>query len=145
MHEVLQKYPNDVKFVFKHFPLGFHNWAKPAAIASHCAGQQNGDAFWLLHDKYFEDQRSLTADNVLAKSKEYLQGSKIDMSKWSTCAEKVDSAEYQAAASAVDGDMALGQKLGVSGTPGFFVNGQFLNGAQPLARFEPLIEDARTP
>ena len=39
--------------------------------------------------------------------------------------------------------MALGQEMGVSGTPGFFVNGVFLNGAQPLAAFEPLIEKAR--
>ena len=39
--------------------------------------------------------------------------------------------------------MAFGQSLGVSGTPGFFVNGQFLNGAQPLTAFEPLIQAAK--
>ena len=49
MAKVLEQYPNDVKFVFKHFPLGFHNWAKSAAIASHCAGLQSDDAFWTLH------------------------------------------------------------------------------------------------
>ena len=43
----------------------------------------------------------------------------------------------------VDADMALGKSLGVSGTPGFFVNGTFLNGAQPLAAFEPLIQSAK--
>ena len=53
------------------------------------------------------------------------------------------SAEYKAAAAAVDADLKLGQSLGVSGTPGFFVNGTFLNGAQPVASFEPLIEKAK--
>ena len=38
MDQLLEKYPNDVKLVFKHFPLGFHKWAKPAAIASRSAG-----------------------------------------------------------------------------------------------------------
>jgi protein-disulfide isomerase len=140
--ELLQKYPNDVKFVFKHFPLDFHNWAKPAAIASHCAAQQNADAFWKLHDEYFKNQRAINAGNVLEKSKEYLQDTGVDMALWSTCAEDTTSAEYQAASAAVDADTALGKQLGVTGTPGFFVNGQFLKGAVPVAQFEPLIRAA---
>ena len=142
MEEVLEKYPNEVKFVFKHFPLDFHPWAKPASVASHCAGLQNGDAFWTLHDSYFAKQREITPENVLAKSKEFLAGSGIDMDQWSECAEKTDSEAHKAAAAAVDADMAFGQKMGVSGTPGFFVNGTFLSGAQPLAKFEPLIKEA---
>lgn len=142
VEQILEKYPNDVKFVFKHFPLGFHPWAKPAAIASHCGSLQSADAFWALHDKYFENQKSLNPGNVIAKSKEYLAGTGIDMDAWSTCAEDKESEEYKAASAVVDADMAFGQKLGVSGTPGFFVNGQFLNGAQPLSAFEPLIEAA---
>lgn len=143
MEEILEKYPNDVKFVFKHFPLNFHPWAKPAAIASHCAGKQDPEAFWTLHDQYFKNQRQLNPENVLAKSKEYLEGSGIDMTQWSTCAENTDSEEYKAASATVDADMALGQKHGVTGTPGFFVNGQFLNGAQPITAFEPLIAAAK--
>ena len=143
MEQLLEKYPNDVKFVFKHFPLGFHNWAKPAAIASHCASKQDAEAFWTLHDKYFESQRSLNLENVLAKSKEFLAGTKVDLTRWATCAENTQSEEYKAASAAVDADMELGQSLGVSGTPGFFVNGTFLNGAQPVAKFEPLIQEAK--
>ncbi len=80
---------------------------------------------------------------MIEKSKEYLAGSGVDMTAWSKCAEDQESEEYKAAAATVDADMALGQKLGVSGTPGFFVNGQFLNGAQPPAAFEPLIAAAK--
>ena len=142
VEQILEKYPNDVKFVFQHFPLNFHPWARPAAIASHCAAEQSADAFWTLHDKYFEEQKEITPENVLAKSKEYLAGSDVDMETWSVCAEDESSEPYQAAAAIVDGDMAFGQKLGVSGTPGFFVNGTFLSGAQPLGAFEPLIQAA---
>lgn len=141
--EILAKYPNDVKFVFQHFPLNFHPWAKPAAIASECAAAQDKDAFWNLHDSYFKDQKALTPGNVLAKSKEYLAGSGVDLEVWSNCAENKESDEYKAASAAVDAAMATGKKHGVTGTPGFFVNGKFLNGAQPLSAFEPLIEAAK--
>ncbi len=142
VEQILEKYPNDVKFVFKHFPLGFHPWAKPAAIASHCGAQQSAEAFWTLHDRYFENQKQITLDNLLQKSKDFLADSDIDMEAWSTCAENTESEEYKAASASVDADVAFGQKLGVSGTPGFFVNGSFLNGAQPIAAFEPLIAAA---
>jgi protein-disulfide isomerase len=143
VEQILEKYPDDVKFVFKHFPLSFHPWAKPASIAAHCAAQQDHDAFWTLHDEYFKNQQQITPLNVLANSKEYLGDSGIDMAVWSTCAENKETEEYKAAAAAVDADMASGQKLGVSGTPGFFVNGHFLSGAQPIAAFEPLIATAK--
>ncbi len=143
VEQILKKYPNDVKFVFQHFPLNFHPWAKPAAIASECAANQDDGAFWTLHDSYFKDQKKLNPGNVMAKSKEYLAGSEIDIEKWSACAENKESDEYQAASAAVDAAMAAGKKYGVTGTPGFFVNGHFLNGAVPLSAFEPLIEAAK--
>ncbi len=144
VEQILEKHGADVRFVFKHFPLDFHPWARPASIATHCAGQQDDEAFWTLHDRYFENQKQITADNVLAKSKEYLAESGIDMAAFSTCAEDQSSSEYKSAAALVDADMAFGQQMGVSGTPGFFVNGEFLNGAQPLSAFEPLIAKAKS-
>jgi protein-disulfide isomerase len=142
--ELLKKYPNDVKVVFKHFPLGFHNWAKPAAIAANCAAKQKDEAFWALHDQFFANQKDINAGNVMAKSRAFLDSIGIDLTAWGSCAEKTDGAEYTAAAAAVEADMALGQSLGVTGTPGFFVNGTFLNGAQPITAFEPLIAKAKS-
>ena len=143
MEEVVKKYPDDVKFVFMHFPLDFHPWAKPAAIATNCAAKQDNDAFWILHDKYFADQKALTPANIIEKSKEYLKGSKIDIAAWSTCAEDKNSAEYKAESAKVDEEMKLGQSLGVQGTPGFFVNGKFIKGAQPAAAFDQPIAEAK--
>jgi protein-disulfide isomerase len=143
MNEILAKYKDDVKIVFKHFPLGFHPWAKPAAIAANCAANQKPEAFWTLHDGYFADQQGFNPGNVIEKSKELLADSGLDLEKWSDCASNPESEAYKAESAAVDADMAFGQKVGVSGTPGFFVNGEFINGAQPLAAFEPLIEAAK--
>ena len=143
MEEVVKKYPNDVKFVFQHYPLPFHPWAKPAAIAANCAAEQDPAAFWTLHDKYFEHQKELQPGDVVAKSKEYLAGTKVDLAKWEKCAGDTNSAEYKAQLAKVDADMAFGQSLGVTGTPAFFINGEFLNGAQPISAFEPIIEKAK--
>jgi protein-disulfide isomerase len=144
MEEVLAKYPEDVKFVFQHFPLdSIHPWARPAAIASECAGDQKPEAFWTLHDAYFANQGALNAGNLIAKSKEFLAEAGIDLAQWETCSSDQSSEAYKAAAAAVQADMETGQELGVSGTPGFVVNGEFLNGAQPIAAFEPLIQAAK--
>lgn len=142
LEEVLSKHKSDVKVVFKNFPLNFHPWAKPAAIAAHCAGAQKGEAFWTLHDAYFKNQGQISPENVVTKSKEFLAGSGIDMAKWSSCAGDTNSEQYKAAAAAVDADMALGERLGVSGTPAFFINGRVLSGAQPPAAFDALIAEA---
>lgn len=142
--QIIAKYPDDVKIVFMHFPLNIHPWAKTAAIASYCAALQKGEAFWTLHDNYFNHQKQINPGNLIAKSKEYLAGSNIDMAAWSSCTEDISSAEHKTASAAVDADLALGQKLGVSGTPGFFVNGTLLEGAQPITAFEPLIDAAKT-
>jgi protein-disulfide isomerase len=145
MEEVLEKYPEDVKFVFQHFPLTqIHPWAMPAAIATECAANQSDEAFWVLHDAYFQNQKALTPANVAEKSKEFLAETGIDLAQWETCVTDADSEAHQAARAAVEADLAKGQELGVTGTPGFFVNGEFLNGAQPLSAFEPLIQAAKS-
>lgn len=143
MEQVVAKYPNDVKFVFKHFPLNFHPWALPAAVASECAANQKPEAFWTLHDAYFKNQKELTPANLADKNREYLASSGIDMAKFVACSEDKDSEEYKKASQAVNADMSLGGRLGVTGTPGFFVNGQFLNGAVPIEQFDAAIAKAK--
>lgn len=139
MEQLVAKYPNDVKFVFKHFPLNFHPWAQPAAVAANCAAAQKPEAFWKLHDAYFANQKDITPQNVMDKSREYLKDSGIDLAKFVACAEDKDTEEYKKTAAAVNADMTLGGRLGVSGTPGYFVNGHFLNGAMPIENFDAII------
>ncbi len=141
--EVLAKYPDDVRLVYAHFPLNFHAWARPSAIAAVCAAEQDNDAFWKLHDYYFANQQAITPENVIAKSRDVLAGTNVDLEAWQACAADTTSEAYQAAARRVDAEMQLGVQLGVTGTPGFFINGRFLNGSQPLEAFEQAIQAAR--
>ncbi len=128
MDEVLKAYPKDVKLVFKNLPLPFHPEAKPAAIAALAAGKQG--KFWEMHDALFNNQGALSSKLYDRLAKEL----GLDLAKF-----KKDSAD-PAIAKMVDEDAALATKLGIRGTPGFFVNGVQVRGAQPLPKFKELVD-----
>lgn len=139
---LLEKLSDKVRFVFMHYPLPFHPWAKPASIAAVCAGNQKPDAFWTLHDAYFANQKAITPDSVLKEAAGYLKEAGLDMEQWQACATDSGTEAFKAAAKTVEDAMALGQKHGVEGTPAFFINGEFVNGAVPPAELERLVNEA---
>jgi len=128
MDEMLKAYPNDVKVTFKHFPLGFHKEAEPAARASWAAQQQG--KFWEYHDILFNNQDKLGADFYLATAREL----KLDENKFKT------DMNSEAAAKQVKEDNEVGAKNGIQGTPGFFVNGVAVKGAYPSAHFKQIVD-----
>ncbi len=122
-----------VKLVFKDFPLNFHPNAQKAAEAARCARDQGGDeAYFKMHDKLFDNQASLSEANYKVWAKEL----GLDSAKFDIC---LMSDKF---AGAVQEDLAYGQQVGVSGTPGFFINGVKVEGAQPYSVFERVIESA---
>ncbi len=145
VEQLLEKYPNDVKFVFKHRPLeNIHPWAKPAAVAAVCAAEQKPEAFWQLHDAYFDNQQQLTTTNLAEKTLGFLAGSGLDLAKFAACSEDTDSAEHRQALQTIGADFEFGNRLGAGGTPAFFVDGRFVNGIAPLEHFETLIAEAKS-
>lgn len=143
VEEILANHPNEIKFVFAQFPLDFHPWAFPSAVASLCAANQSVDAFWALHDHYFANQEEFTPENVIEKSSSFLASTGIDLNTWRNCAQNQDSDAFQRTTAAVQASIEMGRRVGVGGTPGFFINGAFINGAQPLETFNAAIEAAR--
>ncbi len=137
VEQLLQRYPNDVRLVYAHFPLDMHAWAQPAAVAATCAARQSDAAFWALHDAYFAGQQQTTEANVMDRSRTALAGTGIDLAAWTACTSD------PAAAASVAEQTELGNANGVSGTPGFFVNGRFINGNQPIETFVAAIEAAK--
>jgi protein-disulfide isomerase len=132
---VLKDYSGKVKFCFKSFPLSFHPWAQPAAIAAECAKMQNADAYWKLYHAFFDNQQALNPQNVKDKATEYLKDTKVDMAKWNDCFDNKKSLDR------VNAQQTEGGSLGVTGTPAFFVNGRMLVGAQPYEKFKDVIDD----
>ena len=117
-----------VRYVFRHFPLSFHQKAMPAALASECAAEQG--KFWEMHDLIFENQDAMGDDDL----KSYAVDLGLDTSKFNTC---LDSQKYK---EKVQKQMAEGQKNGISGTPGFFINGKPISGAMPFSSFKQIID-----
>ena len=137
-----ERYPERLRVVFLHFPLSSHEWARPAAIASQCAAQQDDEAFWALHDFYFNNQDALTPANVVEQSRTALSGSSIDMNQWETCAGDRSSEVYREASKQVTRTLEAGKEAGVTGTPSFYINGEKVEGARSLDAFAQRIEEA---
>jgi protein-disulfide isomerase len=128
--QLLAKYPDDVKLVYKHMPLDqLHPQARRAAEASWCAQQQG--KFWEYHDLLYSGGPDGSEPTLSA-----LAGrAGLDPSAYQQC---MGSGK---AAAVVQQHVEEGAKFGVSGTPGFFVNGRFLNGAVPLEAFVQIVEE----
>ncbi len=120
-----------IKFVYKHYPLPSNSNAQKSAEASECAADIGGqDAFWQLHDKMFQKNNLLSAGNLKRFARETgLNGTDFDL-----C---LDSGAMR---QRVLKDQEEGRKLGVTGTPAFFINGQKIEGAQPYTVFKTAIE-----
>jgi len=119
-----------VKIVFRDFPLSFHQQAQKAAEAAECSGEQG--QFWEMHDKLFEEG----VTGGVSSFKQYASELGLDTAKFDSC---LDSGKM---ASEVAKDMQDGVAVGITGTPGFIINGQLVSGAQPFANFKQVIDAA---
>jgi protein-disulfide isomerase len=121
-----------VKYVFRDYPLDFHPEAYPAALAAECVRDQKGDeSYFLMHDKLFENQETLSTANY-EKWADELGANKA---KFKEC---FDSDKFK---DEILKDLTDGKNVGVRGTPAFFVNGRFISGAVPFEYFEAMIEE----
>lgn len=124
---LLEKYPDQVRFVYRDFPLPSHPNAIPAAEAANCANEQG--AFWEYHDQLFKTTQGLNT-TLYTKIASDLN---LDAEKFKQCIEK---RTYQAE---VDADFQFAANLGVTSTPTFFLNGIPIVGAQPFEFFDEVV------
>jgi protein-disulfide isomerase len=130
IQQVLEAYGDKVRYVYRHFPLAnIHPAAPKAAEASLCANEQG--KFWEMHDVMFEDQGGLG----LSQLKEKARTLNLDGPRFDEC---LDSGKY---ASEVAQDREEGRQVGVTGTPGLFINGRFLGGEKSAEGIAELILD----
>ena len=127
--ELEKNYPGKVRVFWKNFPLSFHNNAKPAAEAAMAANEQG--KFWEMHDKLFANQQNLDA----ASLEKYAKEIGLDVAKFKAATE---SHKFSAQ---IEADIKQGSSVGVQGTPASFLNGHFINGAQPFDAFKKIADE----
>jgi protein-disulfide isomerase len=141
---LMEAYPNQIRFVYRNFPLSFHQNAMPGAEAALCAGDQN--AYWEYHDLLFDNQESMNnqAGTVLEQSfyNDLAASLNLDVAAFESC---MTSHKYQ---EFIQADMEYAASLpfdstgeaAVGGTPSFFINGHRLGGAYPIEYFVQIID-----
>ncbi len=130
MDELAQRYGDRLRLVYKHFPLAFHDQAKPAAIAMEAARRQG--RFWEYKAALYARASELRSNAELMA--EVAEQVGLNMNRY------LRDIDDPTTAAQVDADMEQGTALGVTGTPAFFVNGYGLRGAQPAEKFAALID-----
>jgi len=115
--KLLTEEPN-ARFVFQNFPLPSHNWAAKAADYADCVGRGSKDAFWKFVQGTFDAQSSITEANAYEKLTAISDTAGVKGADMATCAAKADTKTR------VEQSVALGQSVGVTGTPTVFVNGR---------------------
>jgi protein-disulfide isomerase len=129
LRDLLAKYKGRVKLAFRDFPLRtIHPQAEIAAEAARCAEAQG--KFWPFHDALYADQSKLSQPELIATA----QSLGLDGNTFQSCLADGKFADQ------VEQDVQAGAQLGVDATPTFFINGVLLQGAQPEAQFEKIID-----
>jgi protein-disulfide isomerase len=128
VHKLAEKYPTEVRIVFRNLPLdSIHPRARAAARAAACANDQ--DLFWEYHDLVFENQQALSDADLRG----YAEQLGADTAAFDSC---VAQGAHDAQ---IDADVAAATRVGVTGTPAFVVNGILLFGLQDEAAIDELI------
>jgi protein-disulfide isomerase len=115
LEQVLERYPAEVKIVFKNFPLRNHKFAMKAAAAA-LAAESRGE-FWKFHDLLFKNYNRINDELIRSLA----LGMGFDVKEFEV---KMRDPEIQAR---IRQDMRDGSQAGVRGTPTIFVNGKRLN------------------
>lgn len=130
LKEVVKKYDGKVRWVYRDFPLReIHPQALPAAVAANCAGVQS--KYYEMHTLLFENHANLN-DALYTKLAGELS---LDMGKFNTCLKDPKQAEEVLA------DQTDGTRVGVNGTPAYFINGRKLGGAVDVREMSRVIDE----
>ncbi len=133
LKQVLKAYPGKIRFMFKNLPLPMHPLAMPAAQRFEAIALQDVNKAYKFHDTIFENQQKMNAggekylDSIAAKVGANVAQMKKDM-------------EGDKGKERIEADMKEAEKYGISGTPGFIVNGVSVRGAYPFGHFKDIID-----
>lgn len=127
LQDLVRRRPNDVRVVFRHYPLAMHAHARHAAEVAACAQQQ--DEFWRVADVFFTNQEDMTEVSI----RKHVESLDLDLSAIDACVQSGDGGHI------VQADVDEGDALGVGSTPTFFVNGHYI-GSLPREGLDAVVD-----
>lgn len=141
---ILERYKDQVRIVYRDFPLSQHPWATRAAIDANCVGVQSTPGYWNLVDHIHAHadelggaEKSLEKANTTLDTLAREEGTrqKVDVAALSACVAKQDD-------KAIAASVKQGESMGVDSTPALFINGEKLEGAYPMEDVYRMIDGA---
>ncbi len=141
---LLQRYGDKVHIVYRDFPLDQHPWAMRAAVDVNCVGEHSTAGYWNLVDYIHAHAAEMGgASKSLAEANKTLddltraEGKRqnLDAAALDACIAKQDTTAIQA-------EIKQGEALGVGATPALFINGEKIEGAEPLSEVYRMIDNA---
>ena len=131
VHRMLDRYPTQVRFIFRNFPITqVHPHAEQAAEAAEAAAEQG--KFWEMYELLLQPYAHLDTDSLAM----YAEMIGLDMARFRR--ELTDHAH----AARIQNDMEEGVRNGVNQTPKFYVNGERIDGKVPLENLEDSVQRA---
>ena len=143
---LIERYKNQIRIVYRDFPLDQHPWAMRAAVDANCVGAQSPIGYWNLVDYIHAHAGELGGEEKsLAKANETLDTLAHDEGKRQNVnADSLNACIVKQDDSAIKASVKLGESLGVEATPALFINGEKIEGAQPVENVYRMIDDALT-
>jgi len=126
--QIMERYGDSVRHVFKQLPLPMHPQARLGAEASLCANAQG--KFWEMHDWLFANKDKIARDTLVTEA----TALGMNAEAFAAC---LDGNTFGAQ---VDEDMSEARSFGITGTPGFLINGIAIRGAMPFEEFTRTID-----
>ncbi len=130
IREISLKYKNDIKYIWRDYPV-VADYSALLALGARCAGEQG--LFWPMHDKLFQNQGVSSVDQLSAAANQL----GADLTRFKDC---LNQQKYLPQ---IQKDLRDGQTFGNSGTPVFFINGYKIEGDIPEAVFVKIIEELK--
>lgn len=136
LREVLQKYGSKVKLVVKHFPVeSTHPGSNQLSLFAMCANEQN--YYWPVHDWLFENQSILGENQTDNDIKNLAEHFGLDVEKIRSCMAGIDIKTL------VNKDYSDGYRVGIEGTPTFFINGEKVQGVVPFSAWDAFLKNVK--
>jgi len=134
--QLLPKYGDKIRVIFKEYPIPGHDWSPTAAVANECAYEINASVFPAYRTLIFANQGAINATNVRDRLLELGDQAGIDHVKLAAC---IDT---QASLPRVEAGREEGRDLGVDHTPTSFVNGRIVVGMPPESAWDKILDEA---